>query len=246
MSQNKRMLNRQLRALLSIPLMILLLFILVQTGFAQVKTNSSETDTQTQEVTIEQRIAELEAKLQSVKEQVDKAKQPEAGSVRLQFGISEDELQKHEQLLEDTEAVIQQQITALRKHASLQQLQKRRKNVLASPEDLAIPLLPPYSLSILDKYLNKQEDQKRFEETAELADEVAQKDLKDAQLNYGQAEQNLRQTREKADKKAAKKEQTAHEFKKIVATLEFDLAKAVLKLNNIYVQNAETEENLAR
>ena len=112
MSQNKRMLNRQLRALLSIPLMILLLFILVQTGFAQVKTNSSETDTQTQEVTIEQRIAELEAKLQSVKEQVDKAKQPEAGSVRLQFGVSADELQKHEQLLEDTEAVIQQQITA--------------------------------------------------------------------------------------------------------------------------------------
>ena len=86
-------------------------------------------------------------------------------------------------------------------------------------------MLPPYSLSVLDEYLNKQDTQKRFEETAELADEVAQKNLADARLNHEQAEQNLRQTREEADKPAAKKEQTAYKFKKIVASLEFDLAQ---------------------
>ena len=143
MLKDKRMTARLKKNPFCILLTFMLLFVLAQTCFAQEKTNSTETDTQAQKVTIEQRIAELEAKLQSVKEQVDKAKQPEAGSVRLQFGVSADELQKHEQLLEDTEAVIQQQITALRKQTSLQQLQKRRENVLASPEDLAIPLLPP-------------------------------------------------------------------------------------------------------
>jgi len=149
-------------------------------------------------------------------------------------------------LLDDTEAVIQQQITALRKQASLQQLQKRRESVLASPEELAIPLLPPYSLSVLDEYLDKQETQKRLEETAELSHEVAQKDLDDAKLNYDQAEQNLRKTKEEADKKAAKKDQTVYEFKKIVAELEFDLAQAVQDLNNIYLQNAEAEVSLAQ
>jgi small-conductance mechanosensitive channel len=224
----------------------MLLPVLAPAGIAQEKTDTAASETEVQRISIENRVAELEAKLQSIKDQVDKAKQPEAGSVRLQFGISADELQKYTQLLEDTEAVIQQQITALRKQASLQQLQKRRENVLASPEDLAIPLLPPYSLSVLDEYLNKREAQKRFEETAELADEVAQKNLKDAQLNYDQAEQNLRKIKEVAKKKAAKKEQTVYEFKKIVAALEFDLARVVQDLNNIYVQNAEAEASLAQ
>jgi potassium efflux system protein len=246
MLKDKRMTARLKKNPLCILLTFMLLFVLAQTCFAQDKTNTTGTDTQAQQITTEQRIAELETKLQSIKDQIDKATQPESASVRLQFGISADELQKHERLQEDTEAVIQQHITALRKQASLQQLQKRRENVLASPEDLAIPLLPPYSLSVLDEYLNKQEDQKRFVETAELADEVAQKNLEDAQLNYDQAEQNLRQTKEEAGKKAAKKEQTAYEFKKIVSTLELDLAKAVLDLNKLYVLNAETEANLAK
>ena len=246
MSQNKRMLNRQLRALLSIPLMILLLFILVQTGFAQEKTSSGEAGEQVQQVTIEQHIADLEARLLSIKDQVAKARQPEAGSVRLQFGISAEELQKHEQLLEDTEAVIQQQITALRKQASLQQVQKRRENILASPDDLAIPLLPPYSLSVLDEYLDKQDTQKRFEETAELAQEVADKNLDDARLNHEQAEQDLRKVKGSANEMAARKEQTVYEFKKIVATLELELASAVLDLNKVYLKNAEIEVDLAQ
>jgi len=181
MRKDKKMATRLKKVPFYILLMFMLLPVLAPAGFAQEKICTAESDTEAQQISIESRVAELEAKLQSIKDQIDKAKQPEAGSVRLQFGISADELQKHEQLLEETEAVIQQQITALRKQASLQQLQKRRENVLASPEDLAIPLLPPYSLSVLDEYLNKQETQKRFEETAELSLEVAQKDLEDAQ-----------------------------------------------------------------
>jgi small-conductance mechanosensitive channel len=223
-----------------------LLLILAPAGFAQDNTPTTESATEPQQITIEQRVAELEAKLQSVKDQIDKAKLPEAGSVRLQYGISAEELQKHTMLLDETEAVIQQQVTALRKQASLQQLQKRRENVLASPEYLAIPLLPPYSLSVLDEYLNKRETQKRLEETAELSLEVAKKDLEDAQLNYNKAEQNSRKINEEAEKKAAQKEQTAYEFKKIVAALEFDLAEAVLDLSNVYLQNAEAEASLAK
>ena len=144
MLKDKRMTARLKKNPFCILLTFMLLFVLAQTCFAQDKINTTGIGTQAQQITIDQRIADLEARLQSIKGQIDKAKQPESTSVRPQFGISEDELQKHEQLLEDTEAVIQQQITALRKHASLQQLQKRRENVLASPEDLAIPLLPPY------------------------------------------------------------------------------------------------------
>ena len=241
-----RIINRQVKALLSRALMFLLLLVLAHTSFAQENNSTNGAGDQVQQITIEQRIADLDAKLLSIREQIAKAKQPEEGSVRIQFGISEDELQKHEQLLEDTEAVIQQQITALRKQASLQQLQKRRENILASPEDLAIPLLPPYSLSVLDEYLDKQDTQKRFEETAELAHEVAQKNLEDARLNYEHAEQELRQIREKADASASKNDQTAYEFKKIVVTLELDLAKALLDLNKLYVENAETEMSLAQ
>ncbi len=234
------------KILANLLLLFFLLLILAPAGFAQDKTAPADSSTEPQQISIEQRVTELEAKLQSVKEQVDKAKQPEAGSVRLQFGISADELQKHELLLEETEAVIHQQITAVKKQASLQQLQKRRKNVLASPEDLAIPLLPPYSLSVLDEYLNKREAQKRLEETAELSHEVAQKNLEDAQLNYEKVEQNLRKTKAEADKQAAKKDQTSYEFKKIVAALEFDLAGAIHDLNNIYMRNAEAEVSLAQ
>ena len=246
MFKDARMATRLKKKSLNILFIFMLLFLLAPAGFAQEKIAPTGTDTQAQQNTIEQRIAELEAKLQSVKEQVDKAKQPEAGSIRLQYGVSADELQKHMQFLDETEAVIQQQITALRKQASLQQLQNRRENVLASPEDLAIPLLPPYSLSVLDEYLNKRETQKRLEETAELSHEVAKKNLEDAQLNYDKAEQNLRKIKEEADKKAAQKEQIAYEFKKIVAVLEFDLARAVQDLTNIYVQNAEVEVSLAQ
>jgi potassium efflux system protein len=246
MFKDTRMTIRLEMASLSFLLMFMLLLVMVPAGFSQDKTSTTENVTESHQISIENRVAELEAKLQSVKEQIVKSKQPKADSVWIQYGISADELQKHEQLLEDTEAVMQQQITALRKQASLEQSQKRRINVLASSEDLAIPLLPPYSLSFLDEYLNKQDTQKRFDETAELAHEVAQKNLDDAQLNYDQAEQNLRKVKEEADKKAGKKDQTVYEFKKTVASLELDLALAVLDLNKIYVLNTEAEVSLAR
>jgi potassium efflux system protein len=246
MFKDTRMTIRLEMASLSCLLMFMLLLVMVPAGLSQDKTSTTENVTESHQISIENRVAELEAKLQSVKEQIVKSKQPKADSVWIQYGISADELQKHEQLLEDTEAVMQQQITALRKQASLEQSQKRRINVLASSEDLAIPLLPPYSLSFLDEYLNKQDTQKRFDETAELAHEVAQKNLDDAQLNYDQAEQNLRKVKEEADKKAGKKDQTVYEFKKTVASLELDLALAVLDLNKIYVLNTEAEVSLAR
>ena len=150
MFKDKRMAFRLKNTFLSFLFTFLLLLLLTPAGFAQEKISPSENDTQAQQISIEQRIAELETKLQSIKEQIDKAKQPEAASVWLQYGMSTEELQKHSMLLEETTAVIQQQITALRRHASFQQLQKRRKNILASIEDLAIPLLPPYSLSTGD------------------------------------------------------------------------------------------------
>jgi small-conductance mechanosensitive channel len=217
---------------------------MVPAGFAQDKTSTTKNETESQEVFIENRVAELEAKLQSVKEQIDEVKQPETESVRLQYGISEDELNKYAQLLEETEAVIQQQITAIKKQASLQQLQKRMENVLSSPQNLAVPLLPPYSLSVLDEYLDEQEAQNLLDETAELAREVAQKNLEDAQLNYDKAEQNLRKIKEDADAQVGKENQVVYEFTKIVAQLEFDLAEAALNLNQVYLQNAETEVNL--
>jgi len=224
--------------------MFMLLLVMVPAGFAQDKTSTTKNETESQEVFIENRVAELEAKLQSVKEQIDEVKQPETESVRLQYGISEDELNKYAQLLEETEAVIQQQITAIKKQASLQQLQKRMENVLSSPQNLAVPLLPPYSLSVLDEYLDEQEAQNLLDETAELAREVAQKNLEDAQLNYDKAEQNLRKIKEDADAQVGKENQVVYEFTKIVAQLEFDLAEAALNLNQVYLQNAETEVNL--
>ena len=224
--------------------MFMLLLVMVPAGFAQDKTSTTKNETESQEVFIENRVAELEAKLQSVKEQIDEVKQPETESVRLQYGISEDKLNKYAQLLEETEAVIQQQITAIKKQASLQQLQKRMENVLSSPQNLAIPLLPPYSLSVLDEYLNELETQNLLDETTELAREVAQKNLEDAQLNYDKAEQHLRKIKEDADAQAGKENQVVYEFTKIVAQLEFDLAEAALNLNEFYLQNADAEVNL--
>jgi small-conductance mechanosensitive channel len=227
-------------------LIVMFLLVIVPAGFAQDKTSTTENDKESQQIFTENRVAELEAKLLSVKEQLDKVKQPGAESVRLQYGISENELNKHGQLLQETEAVIQQQITAIKKQASLQQLQKRMENVLANPQDLAIPLLPPYSLSVLDEYLDKREAQNLLDETAELTQNVAQKDLEDAQLNYDKAEQNVRKIKEEAGEQAGKENQVVYEFAKIVAQLEFDLAEAVLNLNQVNLQNAETEVNLSK
>jgi small-conductance mechanosensitive channel len=227
-------------------LIFMFLLVMVPAGFAQDKTSTPENDKESQQIFTENRVAELEAKLLSVKEQLDKVKQPGAESVRLQYGISENELNKHGQLLQETEAVIQQQITAIKKQASLQQLQKRMENVLANPQDLAIPLLPPYSLSVLDEYLDKREAQNLLDETAELTQNVAQKDLEDAQLNYDKAEQNVRKIKEEAGEQAGKENQVVYEFAKIVAQLEFDLAEAVLNLNQVNLQNAETEVNLSK
>ena len=246
MLKDKRMAARLKKNPSCLLLTLMLLFLLAQTCFAQEKTNTTGADTQTQQITIEQRIVELEAKLQTVKEQIDKVQQPGSGSGWLQYGISAEELQEHEQLLVETEAVTQLQITALRKQASLQQLQERRGNVLASPQDLAISLLPPYSLSILDEYLNRQDAQKRLEETAELAQEIAKKNLEDAQSIYNQAKQNLRKTKEEAEKQSGKEQQTVYEFKKLITALDFNFAQTVLDLNNVYLQNAETEVNLAQ
>jgi len=244
MYYDKRTTTRMKKISSRILFMFMLLLVMVPAGFAQDKTSTTKNETESQEVFIENRVAELEAKLQSVKEQIDEVKQPETESVRLQYGISEDELNKYAQLLEETEAVIQQQITAIKKQASLQQLQKRMENVLSSPQNLAVPLLPPYSLSVLDEYLDEQEAQNLLDETAELAREVAQKNLEDAQLNYDKAEQNLRKIKEDADAQVGKENQVVYEFTKIVAQLEFDLAEAALNLNQVYLQNAETEVNL--
>ena len=76
-----RIINRQVKAIISRALMFLLLLVLAHTSFAQENNSTNDTDTQTQQITIEQRIAELETKLQSIKDQIAKAKQPEEGSV---------------------------------------------------------------------------------------------------------------------------------------------------------------------
>jgi small-conductance mechanosensitive channel len=246
MHNDKRTTTRMKKIASRILLIFMFLLVIVPAGFAQDKTSTTENDKESQQIFTENRVAELEAKLLSVKEQLDKVKQPGAESVRLQYGISENELNKHGQLLQETEAVIQQQITAIKKQASLQQLQKRMENVLANPQDLAIPLLPPYSLSVLDEYLDKREAQNLLDETAELTQNVAQKDLEDAQLNYDKAEQNVRKIKEEAGEQAGKENQVVYEFAKIVAQLEFDLAEAVLNLNQVNLQNAETEVNLSK
>ncbi len=245
MFKDNKMAIRKKKAPLSF-LAFMLLLVLAPPCFAQEKIPPTGTEQQAQNITIEQRIAELEAKLQSVKEQIDKVKQPGAESGRLQYGISAEELQKHVHLLTETEAVTQMQITAVNKQASLKQLQERMKNSLASPQDLAIPLLPPYSLSVLDEYLDKSEAQERLEETAELARKLAQKNLGDSQLNFDKIEQSIRKIEEEADKQTGNEDQAVYEIKKIVATLEFDLAQAVLDLNKVYLQNAETEVSLAQ
>jgi small-conductance mechanosensitive channel len=223
-----------------------LLLVLAPTGFAQEETGTAESDTAAQLISMENRVAGLEARLQSIKEEIDKAKKPETINVRQQFGISTEELQKHTQLLEEIAAVIQLQITSLKKQGSLQQLQKRRENILTSPQGLAIPLLPPYSLSVLDEYLDKRESQKRLEETAELTLELNQKSLADAQRKYEEANQNLRKVKEKSINQAHKTDQSVYEFKKIIATLELDIAKAELDLNEVNLQNAEIEVELAK
>src|SRR5210317_93769 len=120
MYYDKRTTTRMKKISSRILFMFMLLLVMVPAGFAQDKTSTTKNETESQEVFIENRVAELEAKLQSVKEQIDEVKQPETESVRLQYGISEDELNKYAQLLEETEAVIQQQITAIKKQASLQ------------------------------------------------------------------------------------------------------------------------------
>ena len=246
MRKDKRMATRLKKVPVYILLMFMLLPVMAPAGFAQEKTDTAASETEVQQISIEDRVAELEARLQTTKEEIDKAKKPETINVRQQFGISTAELQKHTQLLDETAAVIQLQITALKKQGSLQQLQKRRENILTSPQGLAIPLLPPYSLSVLDEYLNKRESQKRLEETAELTLELNQKSLTDAQLKYEEANKNSRKVNEQAGKQAGKTDQSVYEFKKIVATLELDLAKAELDLNEVYLQNAETEVGLAK
>jgi small-conductance mechanosensitive channel len=246
MRKDKRMATRLKKVPVYILLMFMLLPVMAPAGFAQEKTDTAASETEVQQISIEDRVAELEARLQTTKEEIDKAKKPETINVRQQFGISTAELQKHTQLLDETAAVIQLQITALKKQGSLQQLQKRRENILTSPQGLAIPLLPPYSLSVLDKYLDKRESQKRLEETAELTLELNQKSLTDAQLKYEEANKNSRKVNEQAGKQAGKTDQSVYEFKKIVATLELDLAKAELDLNEVYLQNAETEVGLAK
>jgi small-conductance mechanosensitive channel len=224
-----------------------ILLVLSPAGLAQ--NNSTPADNnaaaEQQKISFENRVAELEARLQSTNEAIDKAKKPEAGQIWLQYGIPAEEFQKQIQLLEDTAAVLQLHITAVKKQASLLRLQKRRENILASPQDMAIPLLPPYSLSVLDEYLDKQENQKEIEKTAELSLEVAQKNLAEAQLKNEEAQKNLRKTKEEAEKKASKTAQSAYEFKKIVAMQEQDLAAVEFDLHNVYLQNAEAEVELA-
>ena len=240
-----RIIARLMKPSLSILFTFVLLLVITTACFAQEKINPT-TDIQAQQITIEQRVAELEAKLQSVKEQIVKVKQPGEESGWLQHGISADELQEHEQLLVETKVVTQLQITALGKQTSLKQLQKRRDNVLASPQDLVISLLPPYSLSILDEYLNELEAQKQLEKTAELAQEIAKKNLEDAKIIHDKAEQNLRKTKEKAEKQSGKEQQTVYEFKKLVTALDFNFAQTMLDLNKVYLQNAAIEVHLAQ
>ena len=240
-----QLLTRRKKHLTTFLFLFLLLLFLVPPGLAQEKTATTASEAEPQKISIEDRVAELEARLQSIKDQIDKAKQSEAGSVRLQYGISADELQKHTMLLEETEAVIHQQITMLKKQASLEQLQKRRENILASAEALAIPLLPPYSLSVLDEYLNKLDDQKQLQETAELTLKVTKKNIDEARTNHEKSAQNLRRIKEEGDA-ATEEDRPAYEFKKIIATLELDLAKAKLDLNNVSLQNAEAEASLAK
>ena len=180
MFKDKRRATRLKKTPLIILFTFMLLLLQAPAGFTQEKISPAENETLAQQETIGQRIAQLEVKLQSVREQIDKVKQPGAGSGRLQYGISAAELQEYAQLIEETEAVILQQITALKKQASLKQSLARMESVLASPQALAIPLLPPYSLSIYDEYLNKQEAQILIEKTAELEQDVAQENLKDA------------------------------------------------------------------
>ena len=67
---NTRMATRLKKPSFSILITFMLLLILAPASIAQEKVKPTGTDTQAQQITFEQHIAELEAKLKSVKEQI--------------------------------------------------------------------------------------------------------------------------------------------------------------------------------
>lgn len=229
-----------------IKFIFILLCLNSSTCFFIIKNALAADDTQDQLIAIDQIAIELEAKLNSVKDKIKRAKQPKEEINNNLYGISDDKLQEYVSLLEETEAVTLMHLTSLKKQASLHQLQNRIENILANPQNMAIPLLPPYSLSVLDEYLDKVETQNQKMQNEQLAVQVAKKNLDDAKLNYDKAEQKLRKMKNEGDSKAGEKDPGTYEVNLIVEELEFDLAGSILDLNKIHLQNAETEANLTQ
>jgi len=160
------------------------------------------------------------------------------------LNVTLEQLKERTEILQETLAFYNQQLQAIRKHESLRQEKLALQDKIATGEALQLAELPPYSLKFYDDFNVQFSENKRNQETVQLAISVTERALQDAKDRLKEAGARMRLLKSEGgllkDHQAVVKNQWLFEQ----AERDESLAGAVTGYQELALTNAREEAEL--
>jgi potassium efflux system protein len=189
---------------------------------------------------------EIKKKLENIQERITQSKESENEETVQRLGIPLARIRERTDKLKEIEAYYNRQFTALKKQAALEQDIDNLNKKLKSANIIDVPQQPPFSLSYYDEYVTLLTENLRNKRTAELALKLYTRSLEEDKLRLKEASQKVRILKEDYEGKQDSEENVQMAWKVELAEIEEELAKAMLKYQEIIFNNAQKEVELAK
>ncbi|MBU1233261.1 MAG: mechanosensitive ion channel [Proteobacteria bacterium] len=197
-------------------------------------------------VTIAIDIEQVKQSITATKDRLEIAESMESAETASQLGVPLTRLQEYNANLRKIEAVYQRQLTSIERRDSLTREKEKLGKQLESQQESLIAQPSPYNLSFYDSLLDELTTVQQEEQTIIIVLKSEKKVFEEAKTKLEQAGHNVRAATEELQKVDQTDKSLQMSWRLEYAKVAEELAKALLDLQRMTVENAETELGLAQ
>ena len=189
--------------------------------------------------------AEIEKKIEELKERVMNGKSSENEQTAQQLGVTLNDLQERNANLRMLQSAYERLLTALQKQADLNNRQTLLLEKGKVEAGAGVDRKPPYSLSFYDSLLDKLAVPEQQKKTGKLALSTGKRALEEASLKLEEAQRDWRLLREKFEETPEEERSLQLVWSVADARLEMELAETLLYLEKVKLENQMKHLELA-
>jgi small-conductance mechanosensitive channel len=189
--------------------------------------------------------AQIEKKIESLKDRIKLAKTSENEQTAKQMGVTMTDLHQRTTSLRAIQSAYERLLTALKKQAAQEEEKSLLNEKLKAQDQIRVAQKPPFNLSFYDSVLDELAVAEHQEKTAALAAKLSQKTLEDASSSLEKAQKEWRNLKDQLE--AVSKEERNQKLKWDLekAELEKELSEGLVNLEKANRDNMLKQVKLA-